>query len=69
MLFRKKVQKSCAYCIHGTELADGSVLCAKKGLRTPEKPCCKFRYDPLRRVPGKQKLPDFTQFTEDDFTL
>ena len=69
MLFRKKVDKSCSYCIHSTQLADGSILCAKKGLRVPEKVCCKFRYDPLRRIPGKQKAPDFSQYNEDDFSL
>ena len=34
MLFRKKIERSCAYCVHGAVLEDGVVLCAKKGMKT-----------------------------------
>ena len=69
MLFRKKLPKSCSYCTFGTELTDGSVLCAKKGIMDANKSCRKFRYEPTRRVPRKQKTPDFSQYDQDDFTL
>ena len=69
MLFRKKLPKSCSYCSMGTELSDGTILCAIKGLMDPDKSCKKFNYDPTKRVPGKQKAPDFSQFDNDDFTL
>ncbi|MBQ3251883.1 MAG: hypothetical protein IJB02_01390 [Oscillospiraceae bacterium] len=69
MLFRKKHPRSCSYCSFATTLADGSILCAKKGMTSPEKACLKFRYDPIRRIPGKQKAPDFTKYDENDFSL
>jgi hypothetical protein len=69
MLFRKKIERSCSYCIHGTALEDGQVLCIKKGLMQKEDSCRKFRYDPCKRVPGKQKALDFSRFEEKDFSL
>lgn len=69
MLFRKNFQRSCNYCSFGTELTDGTVLCAKKGIVDPDKACRKFRYDPTRRIPGNQKAPDFSKYDEDDFSL
>lgn len=69
MLFRKKLQRSCSYCSFGTELTDGTVLCAKKGIKDPDQSCLRFRYDPIRRIPKKQKSPDFSKYDEDDFTL
>lgn len=69
MLFRKKIERSCSYCIHGTTLEDGQVLCIKKGLMRKEDSCRKFRYDPCKRVPGKQKALDFSRFEDNDFSL
>ena len=69
MLFRKKIQRSCSYCKLGTELSDGNILCAKKGIMDPAKSCRRFRYEPTKRIPGKQKAPDFSQYNEEDFTL
>lgn len=69
MLFRKKIPRSCAYCTHGVCLEEDQVLCAKKGLRTLEDSCRKFRYDPCKRIPGKMKAPDFSKFRGEDFSL
>lgn len=69
MLFRKKIERSCAYCIHGASLKDGTVLCAKKGLKTEDDPCRKFRYDPTKRIPAKAKALDFSKYDEQDFSL
>ena len=69
MLFRKKLQRSCSYCRLGTELSDGSVLCAKKGLVDSSMSCRKFRYEPTKRIPGKQTTPDFSQYDDNDFSL
>ena len=69
MLFRKKIERSCGYCTYGTLLEDGSVLCAKKGLRQIEDKCRKFRYDPCKRIPKKAKALDFTKYTDVDFSL
>lgn len=69
MLFRKKIQRSCAYCVYGAHLEDGMILCSKRGFRTEEDQCRKFRYDPCKRVPHKAKAIDFTQFDERDYSL
>lgn len=69
MLFRKKIQRSCLYCAHGTALQDGQILCVKRGVVEADKPCRKFQYDPLKRIPPKAKAMDFEKYDEEDFSL
>lgn len=69
MLFRKKIERACAYCVHGTRLEDGQILCAKKGLKKEEDKCRRFRYDPLKRVPKKARALDFSRYDAEDFSL
>ena len=69
MLFRKKIERSCSYCIYGTALEDDQILCMKKGLKRQEDSCRKFKYDPCKRIPAKQKPLDFTRYEQEDFTL
>ena len=69
MLFRKKIQRSCSYCTYGACLEDGQILCSKKGIRTQEDSCRKFRYDPCKRIPGKQRAMDFSRYDQQDFSL
>ena len=69
MLFRKKIQRSCAYCVFGAQLDEDTVLCTKRGIRPIYKACRKFKYDPCKRIPLKKKSPDFSKFKEEDFTL
>lgn len=69
MLFRKKIQRSCSYCIHGVNMGAGQILCSKRGFRTEEDSCRKFRYDPFKRVPKKEKALDFSRYDKDDFSL
>ncbi len=69
MLFRKKIERSCAYCRHGVRLEDGVYLCAKKGTRTAEDKCWRFRYDPCKRIPHKMKALDFSKYDQEDFSL
>ncbi len=69
MLFRKKIERSCAYCLYGTHLEDGQILCAKKGMKTVEDKCRKFRYDPCKRIPLKAKPMDFSKYENEDFSL
>ncbi len=69
MLFRKKMVKACAYCIHATMLDEDSVLCSKKGVRSPDQKCRKFYYDPCKRIPPKAKAMDFSKYDGDDFSL
>ncbi len=69
MLFRKKIQKSCAYCQYGTKLNDEQVLCIKKGVVAMEGKCRKFTYDPCKRIPVKAKALDFEKYNEEDYSL
>lgn len=69
MLFRKKIERSCAYCVHGTKLEDGTVICCKRGIRSEEDACRKFRYDPCKRIPFKAKAMDFSRYQDSDFSL
>ena len=69
MLFRKKIEKSCAYCAHGTKIGDDQILCMKKGVVPEDGQCRKFWYDPCKRVPVKAKTMDFSQYDEEDYSL
>ena len=69
MLFRKKIEKSCSYCIYSTKLDEDHALCVKKGVVDLYGKCRKFDYDPTKRIPGKTNAPDFRQYKKDDFSL
>lgn len=69
MLFRKKIERSCAYCAYGTRLDEEQVLCIKRGVFPLDGKCRKFRYDPCKRVPFKPKALDFEKYKEEDFAL
>ncbi len=69
MLFRKKIERSCAYCVHGVKLGEDQILCAKKGVRTTLDSCRKFTYDPCKRIPLKARALDFSKYDNEDFSL
>lgn len=69
MLFRKKIEHACTYCIHGTKIDEEQILCIKKGVVDPEDSCRKFVYDPCKRIPSKAKALDFTKYNEEDYSL
>ena len=69
MLFRKKIERACSYCVYSAKLDDGACLCSKRGLKSELDSCRKFRYDPCKRVSFKAKAMDFSQFKDSDFSL
>lgn len=69
MLFRKKIERACSYCLYSAKLDDGTCLCSKRGLKSEHDRCRKFRYDPCKRVPFKAKAIDFSQFKDSNFSL
>ncbi len=69
MLFRKKIERCCAYCQYGAQLENRKILCSKKGLCSVEDSCGKFRYDPFKRIPAKAKALDFSKYDHEDFSL
>lgn len=69
MLFRKKIERACTYCLFGTKLEDGQILCSRKGLSSEEDKCWRFKYDPCKRIPCKAKALDFSKYDNEDFSL
>ena len=69
MLFRKKIERSCTYCLYGTYLENDGILCSKKGMKTVEDKCRRFKYDPCKRIPLKAKTMDFSRYDKEDFSL
>ena len=69
MLFRKKIDRSCAYCVYGAKVGEDQILCVKKGIRSIDSPCRRFRYDPCKRIPPKARTLDFSKYDNDDFSL
>lgn len=69
MLFRKKIERSCSYCQFGTQIEEDLILCSKKGVRSIDSKCRRFRYDPCKRIPHKAKALDFSKYEEQDFSL
>ena len=69
MLFRKRIPRSCQYCVHSAVLDEEKLLCTKKGIVTVDDQCRRFRYAPCKRIPAKPKALDFSQYDKDDFSL
>ena len=69
MLFRKKIEPACGYCLYGARLEEDLILCSKKGMKTPCDKCRKFQYDPTKRIPQKEKALDFSKYDDQDFSL
>lgn len=69
MLFRKKIERSCSYCVYGVRLEEDQILCSKKGIRSEDDKCMRFRYDPCKRIPAKPKAVDFSKYQSEDFSL
>jgi len=69
MLFRKKIDRSCSYCLHCTKLNDKQVLCSKRGVMSNSGQCVKFKYDPFKRIPGRAKTLDFSKYDREDYSL
>ena len=69
MLFRKKMKRSCNYCLWGTKFSNDQILCRKHGVVSESYACRKFTYDPCKRVPSKPKSLDLAKFDKEDFSL
>lgn len=54
MLFRKKIDRYCFYCQFAGKIDDTSMICQFCGVVPCEHHCRRFRYDPLKRIPGRR---------------
>ena len=55
MLYRKNMPPGCATCAHAVRLTEDDMLCRKYGVVRETYQCRRFTYDPLKRVPTRQK--------------
>lgn len=69
MLFRKKIQRLCTYCVFSGKIDDEKVICQKCGIVPAGHHCRRFRYDPLKRVPPQPQTQSFEKFKDTDFSL
>lgn len=69
-IFKKDIEPQCAFCEHGTTIANESVLCKKAdGIMSPYSKCKKFKYDPLKRQPKVLKTVSGSEFSKEDFQI
>lgn len=61
-IFGEKISPDCKYCRYISEDEEPS---CKYG--TPDTPCKKYEYDPLKRTP--MNAPALKHYSKDDFTL
>jgi len=69
MLFRKKIQRACEYCVFGGKADSDRIICQKCGIVPPDHHCRRFRYDPLKRIPPRPAAENFQQYQDADFSL
>jgi len=69
MLFRKKIERRCAYCANAGKLSGEEMICRRHGIVAAADQCGHFRYDPLKRVPARPKPPAFRKYKDSDFSL
>lgn len=56
MLFRKKIDRHCAYCQFAGRIDEDTMICQFCGVVPCEHQCRRFRYDPLRRIPARRAV-------------
>jgi len=69
MLFRRKMERYCTYCQFAGKIDGESMVCQKFRIAPAGHHSRRFRYDPLKRIPGRQKPKEFQQFDQKDFSL
>ncbi|MBO5019735.1 MAG: hypothetical protein J6D52_03620 [Clostridia bacterium] len=66
--FNKKLPHCCEYCVYGTNSEfSNEVICIKRGVTDAKDYCRKYKYDPLKREPARQKISD--NYRPEDFLL
>ena len=69
MLFRKKIEKACAYCLSACILDEENAVCKKHGVVDLWGKCSAFKYDPLKREPEAFTGELCSDFSEEDFEI
>lgn len=69
MLFRKKIERFCTYCQFAGKIDEETMICQYCGIVPCDHHCRRFRYDPLKRVPGRMKPQQFGKSDQKDYSL
>lgn len=69
MIFRKDIEPRCVYCKHAQDLDEEHVACPRKGIMPAGSHCRGFSYDALKRTPPEHAVPNFSKYSDEDFTL
>ena len=69
MLFQNIIEPRCLYCKRGVALVEEQILCSRKGLVDQGGACRAFRYAPLKRVPKKPVVANFSHLKKEAFML
>jgi len=69
MLFRKKIDRYCTYCKFAGKINEEQVICQKCGIVPASHKCRRFRYDPLKRIPPKVEVHDFSKYDDKNYNL
>lgn len=68
-LFRKNMEKRCAYCANGAAISDREVACKRRGVVDAAGYCARFSYDPLKRVPPRPAHLDPQKHLPEEFLI
>ena len=68
-LFRRKIEKCCAYCRYGSAISETQAVCERKGVVDLAGSCRRFVYDPLKRVPPRPASPEEQKHSAEEFKL
>ena len=68
-LFRKNLDKRCAYCVHASVISEREVGCPYRGVVDAANHCRRFAYDPLKRVPPRPAALQAEKYSKEDFEL
>ena len=67
-LYGNNIPPACEYCRVGTLSDDETtILCRKKGIVALSFKCWRFKYDPLKRKPKRERFLE--EYKSEDFSL
>lgn len=68
-LFRKNLERHCAYCANGCRVSEREIACVYKGIMDDADRCHRFSYDPLKRVPPRPVALRTEKYSAEEFRL
>ena len=69
VLFRKKIERYCSYCQFAGKIDEETMICQFCGIVPCDHRCRRFRYDPLKRIPGRVRTKGLEEQGAHDFSL